>query len=259
VNPIIFQLAGNLTDGRYVPGEYSWPCAVILNNAAVGCDDYPTAGTLTITLEVGGVLTQQAFTINPSGPLNPVLTLNVDIPANTVVRWKASFDGTPAESADGVAIMVYPTLASLQPDPPLTIQWIDGASSLTLFNYVNGQFVETSPGISWGLLTISQTTDQILFSVAGTAALLIQNGVCHANDFYAEGMQSTDNPRVQFQIGGVPIANLSATALYVVNVNEAPTALGPQGSEFDFFNNGVLVAVLSGSGLVAAQIEEGIP
>jgi hypothetical protein len=258
VNPILYQLDGNLLDGQYLPGEYQWSTPVVLASAACAVRTLPTLGVLVLTLELGGVLTPLTFTVTSAGVLPPGQSLNVTVPANTLVRWKASFSGPPATSADGVAVVVTPAAPS-PVAPVLTVQWLNGPENLTLFSYAaGGSFTPLNPALLAGRATITQTNSQTSFFIQGVECLRVANGIFYANDFDVEGAQTVETPKLQFQLNGVTLATLTRTGLHLPDADELPP-LSLGAGEFDFYNNGTLAAVLWPRGLIAAALREGLP
>jgi hypothetical protein len=110
MSPGLFQLQGVLLAGAYVIGEYVLPVDSILGRAILVCQQ-PLSGTLRVGLEIGGTLTGDELVVPGSqyanGTFEVRLDLNRAVPANAVVRWRAtSFDGPPEEAASDVGITI---------------------------------------------------------------------------------------------------------------------------------------------------------
>lgn len=274
MNPVLYQINGVLPADQYLPGQYQWPYAVQLTSALLDCQSPPSSGTLILTLEVGGVLQSFQFTI-PSGVGGMVVprSMNVLVPANTPVRWLATFANAPEDTATQLAIMLQAVpqstsqVAAIQ--PKLTVQWVNGRERLTLFNYdANTRtFTETSPGISTGRATLTQSgntqlTISIGMSLPQTEVLNVSGMQFFAPAFIAiGGVASGQTPRLLFNVDNVTVATLATDGLRVVELSEDdPPVLAPSDagfySRFEFYSSGVLTAVLNGQGLTALDLEE---
>ena len=105
-NPVLFELGGVLLAGGYLLGQHRWSVLVTITSARLVCRP-PDAGTLTLALEVGGVLTGDEFTVTAGdgAEVRETLTLSQPVPANALVRWRISaFTGADEESATAAAI-----------------------------------------------------------------------------------------------------------------------------------------------------------
>lgn len=272
MNPVIYQLSGVLPEDKYVPGQYQWSIPVQLSTALLDCQP-PSTGTLTIILEVGGVLKSFRFTVAAgTSPLAIPQSVNVLVPANTAVRWKASFAGAPEDAAVELSITLQPVEQSISQvaavRPQLTVQWANGKERLTLFNYNpdTHSFTETSTGISAGRAVIVQAGDASLSIYIGTPPMgkVFQalSSAIWANSFIAiGGTASGQSPRLSFMVGNATIATLAADALRIPNlIEDMSPALTPTDAgyycRFEFYSGGILTGVLNASGLTALGLEE---
>lgn len=254
MNPILFQIDGN-SNGGYLLGQYAWPFAVVLTRAACEVRDLPATGTLTLTLEIGGGATAVQFVVTAAGVTPATQNLSVSVPANTFVRWHAVFDDVYENSADGVVVVMYPALPSLSTAPALTVRYVNGAASYSVLTYANGLFAEVTPGIlAANGLTFYQGA-YVSFGIAGYEVLRVDGNGFQVRDFYASGVATTDSPRLQFEVNGVPIAALSAAALRVVNVWETAPPL-PDAGTFGFYTGSTLVATLAAVGLTGTPLKQ---
>lgn len=265
----IYQLNGILPSDKYVPGQYVWSVPMQITSAVLNCKP-PSAGTLAVILEVGGVLKAFRFTLAAGpGEVNLTRTVSALIPANTIVRWKANFTGVPEEAAVELSItmsVVPQSVSQVTAVPPkLTVQWANGLERLTLFNYnpTTHSFVETSPGISAGRAGIVKSGNVSLgIFIGATELLIVASQVLLAPTFVARGgVASFLSPRLSFCVDNVPIATLAADAFRIAelieNVPPVLTAADPEFfSRFEFYSAGVLTAVLSASGLTALNLQE---
>ena len=264
MRPVLYQINGPLTDGRYLPGEYKWPVAVVLTRAELDCWA-GARGTLTLTLEVGGVLTGESFQVGPENSRwQTALQLLAYVPANTLVRWKASFTGSAEDAPTQMAVVAYPFLPADIINPALRLNWVNGWERWPLFNYdpATGLYTQ-APGAIQSRVTLTQGAT---FSVVidGVESLRVAGGIFYANDFDVRGVASADRPQVQFVMGGTVLAMLTGTAFYLPDLTEgAPAALVAEDPNyfrrFSFLNNGNLEATLDGDGLTANQLTEGMP
>lgn len=265
----IYQLNGVPPADGYIPGQNQWTTPMQVLYATLTCQP-PTSGILTLSLEVGGVLTGFQFTVGAgTAPVRRSNAVLASIPANTLVRWKAAFTGTPEQAATQVAITMRLTPQSVSQvtavPPVLTLQWVNAAERLTLFNYnaTTHTFVETSPGISAGRASITQSGDtQISISIGATEVLRAAAGQLLAPSIVAQGgVTSTQSPRLSFCVDNVAVATVAADALRVVELTEGtPAALtwsdAGFNSRFAFYSGGMLTAVINATGLTALEVGE---
>src|SRR5580658_6650274 len=98
MQPLLFQQSGELADGNYLPGQYSFPYPVQLQSALL----IARGGTGNLTLEVNGTLT--AITFGLAGPATETeyraarANLGLVVPANQALRWKITGGTHPASS-----------------------------------------------------------------------------------------------------------------------------------------------------------------
>jgi len=266
----IYQLNGILPTDKYVPGQYVWTVPMQLTEAVLTCRP-PSAGTLAVILEVGGVLKTFRFTIGAGGGGEVRLTrlVNALVPANTVVRWKASFSGMPEEAAVELAITMNVVPQSVSQvafaAPKLTVQWANGRERLTLFNYnvLTHGFTEATPGISAGRAgVVKNGTTSLGVFIGATELLIVAGGILFAPTFAARGgVVSLLSPRLSFCVDNVPIATLAADALRVVELTEGTPAVLTSDdldffSRFEFYSAGGLTAVLNANGLTSVNLQE---
>ena len=105
-NPVLFELGGVLLAGQYLLGQHRWSADVTLLEAVLVCRP-PASGTLTLALEIGGVLRGDVFTVaaSPSSEVKQTLTLDRAVPAGSSVRWKATaYAGPDQDAASALAL-----------------------------------------------------------------------------------------------------------------------------------------------------------
>lgn len=269
MNPVLFQVDG-VVPTDYLPGLYQWAFPVQLTAATLSCQQPPSAGVLTLTLEVAGAAQTVQFSLAAgSSPVTTPQAMNVLVPANGLVRWQASFTGTPDQAAQKLSIslqMVPQSVAQVATlAPQLTLRYLNGSTRLTLFTYdpVANAYTEVSPGISTGLLTLTQTGNtQISFALPSGAQLVVANGKVAAPALIARGgVVSTFSPRVQFCVNGLPIAVLAQDGLRVVQLTEGTPVLPAAGSsafnsQFQFWSQGALTALLGSTGMIGLSFQE---
>lgn len=269
MNPVLYQINGVLL-GSYLPGQYQWPFAVQLTTALLDCQGPPSAGVLALMLEVGGVLQGPQFTIAASSaPVEQPLTLNVLVPANTQVRWRAVFAGAPEAGAVQLSLTMQPVEQSISrvtvPTPALTLQYLSGGARTTLFNYdpVGNAYTEVTPGISSGLVALTQTGNtQLSIALPTVATLTIASGVITAPAFIARGgVMPVSSPVLLFCVNGSVIATLAQDGLRVVNLVEGTPVLAAPGSvafasQFQFWSQGSLTGLLGSTGLTGLLFQE---
>lgn len=263
MSPVLYQSRGGVADGKYLPGQYSWPVAKQLVSALV-TGVPPVSGTLKLYLEIGGTLTDLFIAI-PSGgaAFNVASALSAMVAANQVVRWLAAFDGAPEDAATQVSLsLVFVPVGSL-PSSGLTVR--DGASGMVFYSYdpAPHRFNPVIPaGVTPGW-SLSQSGDVSLsLAIGGIEALSVAGGVVMAEAFFALG--GTADPsavRAEFFAGARRIGVVAADGFRAANVSEdapAPaSALSAQyGKQFQFWSGGTLTALLDDTGLTATALEE---
>lgn len=266
MRPVIYQKSGLLADGEPLPGQYQWATSRQLTGVTVSGQP-PSAGTLQLVLEIGGVLTDFAVVI-PAGtePFEFSQELLATIPAATDVRWQAVYDGSPETAASQISLTmtVLPT-GSVQP-PSLTVR--DGGSGQTCYQYdpSTHQFSAVIPAeFTPGWVLAQDGANDLSVSIGGVVVFQVQNGAVYVNSGYAlGGVASADNPRAVFYCGDTPLATVSASGCRFANVTEeAPDEVSSldmtSQTRFEFYSGGELTAVLDATGLTTAQVIEGIP
>lgn len=264
--PILFELSGVLPDSQYLLGDYSFGYPVKLLQALLTCRP-PSSGSLTLTLEVGGVLTSTSFYVSAStqGEVTQALDLSVIVPANASVRWQAAFNGAPEDAASyaSVTMNMVPYSGAIS-SPPMGVIWVNQTERLNLFMYDPGShgFTETVLGISQGRASIvnSGPDNTLTISIQGQSVLVVENGAVCAQQFQAiGGVATSESPRLEFMIGSQRVATLTGSGvLRVANIVEAvPSAVSP--GQYAFYSQGELTAVLAATGLTAVGITEPLP
>jgi hypothetical protein len=268
MQPVLYQLNGSLPADKYLPGQYQWPFATQITTALLDCQP-PAGGVLALILEVGGVLKAFRFTV-AAGTTALVIPQNVNVlvPANTVVRWKAAFSEAPEAAAVDVALtmqVVPQSISQVTAVPPkLTVQWSNGIERLTLFNYnpTTHTFSEATPGISAGRATVTQSAPQTSVFIGATEVLRVAGSKLFSPSFFALGSTvSKYSPTLTFQVDTLPVARLDLGGFRVVDLTEGtPAALSPTdagfNSRFEFWSGGVLTAALNANGVVALEVDE---
>lgn len=271
MNPVLFQRNGVQPGGAYLPGQYRWSFPVRLNSAQIVCQP-PSAGVLTLTLEIGGELSDTQLTI-PAGnaAVNRSIDIEALVPANTFVRWKASHDGGVENASRNVALTLFGVPQSVSEAAAsrstLTVQWINGPERLTLFNYdaATHAFTETITGISDGRAAILQDATRLTIAIRASLVLAMAGGICFVPEFVAlGGVATVHSPRLVFCVNNVPIATLTASELRVTDlVEDDPDVLTPSDEgfydRFEFYSDGVLTAALTEAGLTAKALQEPVP
>lgn len=270
MNPVVFEINGPLPDNEYILGGYRWSRAMRLASALLTCRP-PSNGSLTLTLEVGGVLTSARFTV-PAGNQAEVTqsqTLNVVVPANTTVRWKASFTDAPEAAAMAASITVQ-TVADngALPKPVLSVGWVNGSERLILFSYdALAHAFFSLPAASTRATIINQGPDNALaISIQNTPVLEASLSKLFVNQLQVLGATATpESPRLEFQIDSQRIATLTKSGVLLVPqiADGPPAALSLADANFyrrfEFYSEGQLTAVLTSTGLTALAIEQPLP
>lgn len=264
--PVLYQLSGTLGNGQYLPGHYWWTSTVVVTRIQV-MGNRPTAGTLTLQLEVDGTLTSYSIAIAAgTGPFVVEDSLVASVISNEEVRWRASYDGLPEQAASAVCLLMTVAPLGAVALPDLTVR--DGGSGLIYYCYnpTTGLFISTvaaSVSPAWTLTQEGQTSLAISFS--GTEVFSVRNGVVAVETFYAMGGVATGVvPRAEFWVGDTKVATLTGTGeLWVVSLCEGAPSLGSAlalayYSQFAFYSNNTLTAILNASGLTALALDESL-
>lgn len=244
----------------YVPGRYRWGQAMRLTGAVLTCTG-PTAGTLTLQLEVGGALAGPEFTVTAGlGEVQRALALGVPVPAGSLVRWRVQFDGAVEEAAAGVAITLSAEATTVARQLEVwEVLAVGRQRRLYGYDAVAHQFLM---GDDAGQFTIVQNGDTGLSvnytpgSWGGTAGLKMEvaAGEVRAVRFMAGGGTITAvMPRLEFKADGRVIGRLTHEGeLRVAELREeAPTATE---AGFEFWSGGALTGTLTESGLTAGGL-----
>ena len=85
MNPFLFQTNGVLPDSEYLLGQPSFSYPIRPTQALLTCHP-PSSGTLTLTLEMGGVLTVIAFTVPASAEVEVTQALAIDLSVPAIRR-----------------------------------------------------------------------------------------------------------------------------------------------------------------------------
>jgi len=198
------------------------PCA----SWARTCRRPAGAGALTLTLEVGGVLTGPAFIV-PAAPIATVqtLTMNRLIPAGQTVRWRVSacsdssiFNLQSSASGGGLALTldVATAAAISSPTAALTVRWVSGPERLELFAYNadTATFTETQRGLASGRASLALASGVFTIRIAEQEVLRVAaDGTLHTVGMIAGGMAGATGAQLQFYVGDAPIARLTATGV----------------------------------------------
>jgi hypothetical protein len=270
---VVYEKNGPLIDGEYLPGEYAWSNGMRLRTALLTLQP-PTAGVLTLTLEVGGSLTPIQFTIeaqiDPPAPLVLSLGLGLKVPANTLVRWVAAFTDIPEAAAMAVSLTmtVDRDTAPATPHPGLRIDYCLYELRLPVFTFNPDTqlFFPTQYRGSAAQLFQGTTFDLLL---EGSSVFRASSGVLMAAS-WNEGAYpfQTDelaaNERLEFLIDHSLAATAAADGVYVPRLTEgALPAYTPSYDafyrQFAFGSGGEVTAILSAEGLSALALAEPIP
>ena len=184
MQPVLYQLNGELLDGRYLPGQYAWPVPMTLASAEVLLPAPLATGTLQLALEVGGLLTGDVLVMAAGTSPLVSLALAVAVPAQTPVRWRASFSGSPAQCPTGVQLLLTAAPTPALVKPPLRVNWVYGKERLPLYAYdpTTYQFTDISNGLAVGRCTLDQSlgfrlalqgVSQLQIGGAGAAGVVI--------------------------------------------------------------------------------------
>jgi hypothetical protein len=245
--PIVFQLNGALSDGRYLPGQYQWPSAARLTGALVAAP-LPFGGSLTLQLEVGGALTGDTLAVAGCGNFSEKVSLAVSVPANAAVRWRVAFAGDVTVSPMEISVTVlWEPVGGVAP-VDLSLRWVDGPERLRLFAYdpATQGFTDVSDGLSVGRAYVDTSNGTSIF-LQGVEQLRVRGGMVLARVFNV-GVPVTGNPRLEFTRNGLVLGTLTADGWFVPDLIEIPGVLAAVGGiGFDFYNSGTLTAAL-GSG-----------
>jgi len=294
MHTVIYELNGVLPANKYLLGQYRWSYPVRLTGALLQIRD-PASSQLKIDLEVGGVRLSVAY----GGPNGQALSFVVGpgvrgrwgmgmghvVPANTLVRWVADFDGPPEGAAGCMSITLSfePTSVAnvALTSPKLTVDYVNGSERTKLYDYdaASHTFTETvpvgpiAPTLSGSRARITRNGDaslQVNFTPATLPVLALQvlSGVVTANVFVergaARGVGSVSGqPRLEFLVDGVRVAGLTMDGvLLVATLTEGPPAglsLADDAfyARFEFWSSGVLTGTIGLDGLVALSIKEG--
>jgi hypothetical protein len=231
----------------------------------------PSSGTLILTLEVGGLLTDAKFTV-PAGNQAEVTqsqTLNVLVPAGTRVRWKASFPDAPEEAAAAASITVQ-TVADngALPRPVLSVGWVNGSERLSLFSYdaLSHAFFPLSGASARATIVNQGPNNALTISIQNTVALQVSSSKLLINELQAAGGTATpESPRLEFQIDSLRIATLTKSGVLLVPqvADGPPVSLNPTDPDFyrrfEFYSDGRLTGVVTASGLTVLEIEQPLP
>jgi hypothetical protein len=270
MNPILFEINGPLPNSKYLLGRYRWSRSLRLASALLTCRP-PSSGSLTLTLEVADVLTNISFTI-PSGNQAEVIqsqTLNIVVPANTWVRWKATFTDAPENAAASASITVQAVAdnGNIQ-RPVLSVGWVNGSERLVLFSYdsLSHAFYPLSGAASRANILNQGPNNSLTISIQDTSALQVSSGKLYVNEVQATGATAIPVwPRLEFQIDSQRIATLAKGGVLLVSqiADGPPATLSPADSDFyrrfEFYSVGQLTAVVTPTGITALAIEQPLP
>ena len=227
---IVFQSSGVLGDGKYLAGQYAWPVAQRLGRAVLECVP-PSAGVLTLELEVDGVGTGISFTVPALQEWARVprrwrqgQMIGLQVAAGAVVRWRASFDGATEEAASQMSVSVavgpwgmagaFGPVAALgveylgagRSSGPLVYEWLvaggewqagAGASALGVAVALAGGITVDQSDVTMDQtdLTVDQMAGVLTFTIGGATVLrtITSSGVVQAVAFQEGGSGSLFN------------------------------------------------------------------
>lgn len=269
---VLFEINGVLPDSKYLPGQHRFSYPVRVAKALLTCRP-PVNGTLMLTLiltpPTGSDLAAGSFIVPVSmqAEITQEMSLNLTVPANTWMRWRAAFTDAPEQAAASasIAMQVVPSSGNAGYQPKLQVAWVNQSERLTLFNYdpVTHRFTETTPGISADRASIVNAgPDQsVMISIQGVAALRVANSTMYAQEFVAVGCGAV-GPRLEFLVGAQRVASLTQDGtLRVPDIREvlAGGEMPDDVNRFEFYSAGALTATLDATGLTALNIGEPLP
>jgi hypothetical protein len=269
MQPSLFVLNGVAPLGRYLLAVYAWSYDVTLTGATLTCRP-PSAGTLTVALEVNGVLTGETFTVGAAVAAEVVqdLGLNRIAKAGQNVRWLVTSSGTPEGEAMTVSVSMTQAPAGVVqasvPRSVLTVNWINGPERGKVFDYDSASHVFMPTSLAWGRCEIAQG-DVLSVKLLGTEALRVKTQAIACNEFFAIGSTVlSESPRLEFMVDNVRVAALGMSGVFRVSEidEDAPAVLMPTDdgfySRFELYSGGILTATLGVGGLTALEVDEPI-
>lgn len=266
MSPVVYPLSGVLVNGEYLPGHYWWTYPVVITGI-LWTGQSPSAGTLTLQLEINGVLTDYSITIpSGAGTFSGSDELSASVPAGQMVRWLASYSGTPDEAATEVALtMTVAAAGTMPPLPALTVR--DGATGIIFYTY-NPQtavFTDVIPagvGVNWALIQNGQTS--LVIQSNGQTPFSVENGALSAGAFSdASPIAPLGNALAVFYVGNTVVGTVGVDGtFYAASLTEGAPSAGSAltaayWAQFQFWSGGALTATLSAAGLTAADLEVG--
>ncbi len=227
--------------GGYLLGTYAWPTAQRLG--AVRVRRPAGAGALTVTLEVAGVL-GTAYPLPATAAESEVTwTVAREVRAGAAVRWQVT-EYTEGAEPTGLALMLEVTAVVVA--RALTVRWVQGAERLDLFTYAAGTFTAAVAALALGRAGFTPVGGGLTITLAGVEVLRgAGDGTLYTAAVQAGAGVATE-PRLEFLVGGGPIAWLSPTGLTVPAAHQATPAENPE----QFWLGGV---ALNAQGVVAER------
>ncbi len=263
--PLIFQLNGSLVDGRYLPGQVVLPQALRLATALIFCPAAIAAGTLTLTLEVAGIATSAQVELSPDTVYPVTLPLDLPIASNQSIRWRASFTGDPLTAPEQLMAFIYwgPDEGVLP--PVLGLRWVNGNELFRLFelDLAAGTWSDISGGLSSGRVSVD-TTNGLSISIGLQEALRVRSSVVSAPAFFENRQPPPEDPRLEWLVNSVVVAQLTAAGLWVGGPIRTAALPAPTANQIAYWNQFFLrdatqpVAVLGADGLTVLGLQEGL-
>lgn len=265
--PMIFQLNGSLPNGRYVPGQYSFSAGMRLSSVIVAGLDAIAFGSLTLKLEVAGVLTGDEVVLTPDQTIPVTVPLDVPVAANAVIRWLCFFTGSTEDAPQQMVLVVSYAADTGPAVAAMSVNWVDQNTSWLMFAYdvVGRTFSDVSDGLSSGRASFS-TANGFSFFIQGTEVFRVRGGTVYAPTFDECTSPDPSLPRLELVIAGQVVAIFTTAGMYVPSLTEVtplPLVADPTRSAYwsqFIFSDGTLmaVAVASPSGFAALSLTEGI-
>ena len=200
------------------------------------------SGALTVTLEVAGVL-GTAYSLPATAAESEVTWLVArEVCAGAAVRWQVT-DYTEGAETTGLALMLEVTAVVAR---ALTVRWVQGAERLDLFTYAAGTFTAPVAALALGRAGFTPGGGGLTITLAGVEVLRgAGDGTLYTPALQA-GAGVASEPRLEFLVGGGPIAWLSPAGLTVPAAHQATPAENPE----QFWLGGV---ALNAQGVVAER------
>lgn len=282
VRQLLFKSDGVVATG-VLPGGYLFPEAGVLSHAVLQIRP-PTAGVITLALEIDGALARTAegerleFTIasvprsGPGSATQPqaeVVVRKVEgisglvVPEGALVRWRVVAFSAPVEDGPlpvsvALAYRAGTYAVAFVRAHELTVRWVNGGERLALFDYDpdTRTFSETleSEGLSAARATLTGGAD-FTAVIEGVTVLQCAGGKLQCGALVALGGVATpEAPRLEFLVNDRRVATLTrGGVLRVARAVEGEPVESAAG--FSFSGGGTVRAVLTEQALTLAGIE----